>query len=399
MVGCIIVNYRSPWEMLRQCLESVRRESATTPCRIVLVDNGSRDGVVDLVREEFPDVLVVEMPGNPGFAAAVNRGLEEISEPLVLMLNTDAVLTAGALMQMVTAMEEAGDEVAGVAPMMMSSSHPGIIDAIGIVIPPSGAAFNRGIGQCDLGQYDNSDDVAGVCFGAGLLRRSLFGPDRVGPLNEDYFLYFEDSDWCMRAVTRGYRFRTAPDAVVLHMHSGVTRNESLDFKYGLIELNTLKMVTRNFESRTRVAHIVSSRCLRLLARTFVRRKFIGPNLKTMAAYLSGLPQLLRERKELKSRRTVSDAKIFSLAAGENAWFDTVTYRPDRGIDSLIDTYLRLFQVDHDPNTGRLLAALYQLKPDAAGGVPVIGEEITGLFTDQPQCVRELLAASGAAQTP
>lgn len=394
MVGCIIVNYRSPWEMLRQCLDSVERESVGTPCRIVLVDNGSSDGVIDQVREQFPAVMVVEMPDNPGFAAAVNRGLQEVDEPLVLTLNTDAVLTEGALAKLVAALEQAGADVAGVAPKMMSSSHPGIIDAIGIVIPPSGAAFNRGIGQCDLGQYDSRDDVAGVCFGAGLLRRSLFQPDRVGPLNEDYFLYFEDSDWCMRTISQGYRFQTVPDAVVYHMHSGVTRNESLNFKYGLIELNTLKMVTRNFESRRRVLQIVAQRCLRLLARTFIRRKFIGPNLKTMAAYLSGLPQLLRERSELKLQRTVGDAKIFSMAVGENAWFDTVTYRPDRDIDSLIDTYLRLFKAGQDPETGKLLAALYRLSQEEASGNLMIGEEVTELFAAQPPCVRELLRAAG-----
>lgn len=394
-VGCVIVNYRSPWEMLERCLRSVlsQADSGVT-CSVTLVDNASGDGVIEQVRQEFPEVRIVEMPGNPGFAAAVNRGLDEVDEPLVLMLNTDAVLMEGALARMVAALESAGTDVAGIAPKMMSCSHEGIIDAIGIVLPPTGAAFNRGIGQCDLGQYDEQEEVAGVCFGAGLLRRELFNPGRVGPLYEGYFLYFEDSDWCMRAVCQGYRFLTAPGSIVLHMHSGVTRNESLNLKYGLIELNTLKMVTRNFESRLRVAHIVSARCLRLLARTFIRRKFIGPNLKTISAYLGGLRGLLEERRELKSKRVVSDAKIFSMAEGENAWFDTVAYEPDRCIDSLIDTYLRLLKKGQDPELGKLLAALYQLSRETTDGqTPQIDEKTRKLFAGQPPCVRELLESA------
>ncbi|MBI5870209.1 MAG: glycosyltransferase family 2 protein [Actinobacteria bacterium] len=392
MVGCVIVNYRSPWEMLERCLRSVlsQADSGVT-CSVTLVDNASGDGVVGQVREEFPEVRIIEMPGNPGFAAAVNRGLDEVDEPLVLMLNTDAVLMEGSLARMVAALESAGKDVAGIAPKMMSSSHEGIIDAIGIVLPPTGAAFNRGIGQCDLGQYDEEEEVAGVCFGAGLLRRELFDSDRVGPLHEGYFLYFEDSDWCMRAVSQGYRFLTAPDSIVLHMHSGVTRNESLNLKYGLIELNTLKMVTRNFESRLRVAHIVSSRCLRLLARTFIRRKFIGPNLKTISAYLGGLRGLLEERRELRSKRVVSDAKIFSMAEGEDAYFDTVAYEPDRCIDSLIGTYLRLLKKGQDPELGKLLAALYQLsRENADGQAPQVDEKTRELFAGQPPCVQDLL---------
>lgn len=420
LVACVIVNYRSPWEMLKGCLESVTRESDAVPCRIIIVDNASGDGVIAKVGDEFPAVEVIEMPGNPGFAAAVNRGLEEIDEPYVLMLNTDAILAEGALAKMVAALESASDDVAGVAPKMMSSSHEGVIDAIGIVVPPTGAAFNRGIGQCDLGQYDGGgsgrhgyrdeggggrDEVAGVCFGAGLLRRELFQPDRVGPLYEGYFLYFEDSDWCVRAVSQGYRFLTVPEAVVRHLHSGVARHESLDLKYGLIELNTLKMVTRTFESRLRVGRIVGSRCLRLLARTLIRRRFIGPNLKTIAAYLAGLPQLLRERRRLQAKRIVSDARIFDMASGEDAYFDTVAYHPDRCLDSLIDTYLRLLKKSGDPEAGKLLAVLYRLRREANGGgsgktAPgsgkaagrniIIDEETTALFAAEPRCVRELL---------
>jgi hypothetical protein len=377
--------------MLAQCLDSITGTEAENECRIVLVDNASGDGVFDQVRRRYPEVRIIEMPGNAGFAAAVNRGIEEALEPYILLLNTDAVLTPGALESMESALQAAGPDCAGIAPKMMSSAHEGFIDAVGTVMPASGASFNRGIGQCDLGQYDHREEVFGTCFGASLLRRGLFDDSEVGPLHEGYFLYFEDSDWCLRARSQGYRFLVEPGAVVHHLHSGVTRNEALAFKYRLIELNTLKVVVRNFESRRQVAGIVFARCARLLARTFIRRKFIMANLSTLASFLAGLPQLLKERKELGQRRIASDRKVFELAKGESAYFDTVEYRPDRCLDSLIDTYLHLLKIGKDPDHGRVLAALYGLQQQSmAGKKLVISEEMRTLLDEQPECVKSML---------
>ena len=84
MVACIVVNYRSPLDMLRTCLESIVREGGTTPCRIVLVDNGSGDGVAARLPEMFPGIEVVGLPDNLGFAAAVNRGLDRVDRKSVV---------------------------------------------------------------------------------------------------------------------------------------------------------------------------------------------------------------------------------------------------------------------------------------------------------------------------
>jgi GT2 family glycosyltransferase len=396
MVDCILVNYRSPWRMIDDCLESIVAGQDETGCRVILVDNASGDDIPQRVRSRYPQARVMESDENLGFAAAVNIGLRSASSPYVLMLNTDAVLTPGALTAMVHALEAAGESCAGVAPKMMSSAHSGLIDAVGIVVPPTGDPFNRGIGQCDLGQYDISEEVAGACFGAALLRRSM-EPEKVGPLYEGYFLYFEDSDWCVRAVSRGYRFITVPEAVVMHQHSGVTRHESLEFKYYLIELNTLKMVTRNFQSVGYAGRIVASRCLRLLARTFIRRRFISANLRVIAAYLTALPRLLKERRRLQSDRMVPDSVIFHMAEGEEAFFDTVAYSPDRCLDSLISSYRRLLGMGDDEHKRGLLSALRRFRDETAEGRRPDMDEALAPFKGEPPCVRELLRLAAVSQ--
>ncbi|MHB0915729.1 MAG: glycosyltransferase family 2 protein [Thermoleophilia bacterium] len=395
-VGCVIVNYRSPLRMLEQCLDSIITGNADTPCTVVLVDNASGDGVFEEVAAKYPAVATIQMGSNAGFAAAVNRGLATLDEPYVLMLNTDALLAPGALAAMTAALEAAPDDCAGIAPKMMLSSHANIIDAVGTVMPTDGASFNRGIGQCDLGQFDEEDDVFGVCFGAALLRRSLFAADAVGPLHEDYFLYFEDSDWCLRARAQGYVFRTAPQASVLHLHSGVARNESLSFKYKLIELNTMKLVLRNFESATLAVKVVAARSARLLARAILRRSFIRENLSTLGSLLVSLPGLLKERRQLASRRNTSDQRTFALAAGEDAYFDTVAYKPQRPIESLLATYTRLQQAGGPPDADAVLRILRRLRQEeVATGLPQVTDADKEFLARQPECVLRLLGKNPA----
>jgi len=391
-VACIIVNYHSPYEMLGKCLESLAA-SVKVDCNVILVDNNSGDGVTELIKEDFADVNVIELKENAGFAAGVNRGLKIVREPYVLLLNTDAILTDTAISLMVDALEEAGDTCAGIAPKMMSSIHEGVIDAIGTIMPPDGASFNRGIGQCDLGQYDQIEEVFGTCFGATLLRAELLKTGRVGPLHEDYFLYFEDSDWCMRARSQGYRFLTVPDAVVYHLHSGIMRHETLSFKYRLIELNTLKIVVRTFESPLMATKIVASRCTRLLARTFIRRKFIRENLAVMISFFKALPGLIRNRHQLKQRRVVPDSGILSFAAGEDAYFDTVGYLPQHHLDSLIASYQLLLskEKEKDSETKKILAALYRLKVESSTGANIsMDKETFEILAGNSECVRNFI---------
>ncbi len=399
-VGCILVNYRTPWEMLCRCLDSIVARNDSVDCSITLLDNASGDETPAKLREAYPQVNLIEMRSNTGFAAAVNRGLREVSEPFVLMLNTDAVLTDGALETMAKTLAQAPATCAGVAPkMLLSSSMEGIIDAVGTVMPADGAAFSRGIGQCDLGQYDAVESVSGVCFGAALLRRPLLDPDAIGPLYEGYFLYFEDTDWCMRAASQGYGFLTVPEAVVYHEHSGVARKQSLEFKYRMIELNTLKIVTRTFESTRGAARVVSARLARLAARTLMRRRNVRANLLILASYLSSLPSLLAERRELAARRTVSDAEVLALAAGENAWFDSISYRPDRCLDSLIDSYDRLQRQQGGQRCLEMLSLLKWLKLEqSAGQSPPLSREQLKLLAGEPPCVSGLLRLAGIGVT-
>lgn len=380
--------------MLGRCIDSFLKASEKIEANIVVVDNNSQDGTVNWLGDNYGDIKVIKKKKNAGFAAAVNEGLNSIDAPYVLMLNTDAVLTGDALVSMLDTLRNTGKSCAGVAPKMMLSDAGGVIDSVGTVMPPTGASFSRGIGQCDLGQYDTSEEVSGVCFGAALLRRELFEGASIGRLHEGYFLYFEDADWCMRAMSQGYHFLSVPGAVVVHEHSGITRQESTGYKYRLIELNTLKIVTRTFDSPVLASRVVIGRLARLAARTVVRRQRISENISIAGSYLAELPSLLLQRRRLKARRIVPDDRVFRMAKGENSWFDTVSYQPDRCLDSLIDTYQRLDRLSDGERYGKLLMVLGRLKKEEQlGHRPRLNQADADLFAGEPACVNQLLMKS------
>jgi hypothetical protein len=107
--------------------------------------------------------------------------------------------------------------------------------------------------------------------------------------------------------------------------------------------------------------------------------------------LSSLPQLLRERRQLQQRRNTSDRTIFALAAGEDAYFDTVAYEPQRCIESLIDTYLRMRRTGGMSETGAMLSILYRLQQETGAGMKLqLSETDREVISNQPGCVRKLL---------
>jgi len=217
-----------------------------------------------------------------------------------------------------------------------------LIDSVGTAIDPEGAAFNRGIGQLDIGQFDVEELVMGACFGATLIRREAFLPQRVGPLDENFFLYYEDVDWSVRATLLGEEFWSAPAARVYHVHSATTREQAYAFKYRLIERNLMFTVFKNFELRRAVKiHVKRSRSH---ARNVLRRRFPIASLRVLAGTVTGPARYWEFRKRMQRRRVRSDIDLFKLTFGEQPHFDPVHYAPTYGWATLDAMLKRLWLV-------------------------------------------------------
>lgn len=390
VITAIVLNYNADAAMLGRCLASLRAQ--TYPhLEVLLVDNGSVGGALDSVAAAYPEVRILRLGRNLGFSGGMNRGIEASSGELVVLLNFDVELAPECVGELLKVIGR-DERIVAVAPKTVFMHDPNLIDNVGTLMQPMGAAFNQGIGQLDIGQYDISERVFGVCFAAALFRRSAFTEDAVGRLDESYFMYFEDVDWCFRANLLGYQCYTAPRAVVRHVHSASVRHLDYSFKYRLIERNLLRTVVKNFAWRP-AAKVVLRRNLHHVKTVLRRRAYWRTSVRILAGFLVDVVRLIPVRRALQRRRTVPDAEIFKFSFGEESYYNPVTYTPLYHLDTLEAMYRRKFLVHGDTKSGEIFRYLRELKYSKLRFEADIRMGKVGALLDgEPSCVQEFLAS-------
>ena len=205
--------------LLPRCLGSLREQGAEV--ELLVVDNGSVDGSVDYLEAE--GVRHVSLPGNAGFAAAVNLGAARTESNAILVLNADTALEPGCVGRLLDALE--GDaSLGGVQPRILQLEGDGEgngdvasarLYSAGQALSADGRAFELGAGEPQRPEWLARREIFGVCGAACLLRRELFA--ELGGYDESYFSFYEDVDLNVRARIAGWRFEYVPDAVVWHL--------------------------------------------------------------------------------------------------------------------------------------------------------------------------------------
>jgi GT2 family glycosyltransferase len=203
--------------LLPRCLDSILAQGEEV--ELLVVDNGSGDGSVALLKER--GVPCLELPGNSGFAAAVNLGVKRTSAPFVLVLNADTFLEPGCVAELRRTLA-ADAELGGVQPRILQLQEgSGEVAAKarlysrGQALTRDGRAVELGAGEAQRPGEDGAGEIFGVCGAACLLRRELFAD--LGGYDESYFAFYEDVDLNVRARIAGWRFGYAPAAVVWHL--------------------------------------------------------------------------------------------------------------------------------------------------------------------------------------
>ena len=210
---------------------------------VVVVDNGSTDGSVGWLAQEYPDVRVLCNPRNLGFAVANDQAIRATESPYLVTLNNDTEATSIWLAELVAAAES--DAAVGmVASQILLASAPGVIDSAGIEVDWTGTAWQRQRGEAVDGTGD-LEEVFGPCAGAALYRRAML--DEIGLFDESFFAYYEDVDLAWRARNAGWRCLYAPRARVYHAHSA-TGGQDLSYKRFLIGRNKVWTLVKNYPS-------------------------------------------------------------------------------------------------------------------------------------------------------
>lgn len=210
-LGVVVLNWNGK-DVTPRCLESISRSSCP-PDQIVVVDNASTDGSADLVRGAFPQVVLIVNDSNLGFAEGNNVGIRYLLErafDLILLLNNDTVLDAQALCELKRAAET--QPAAAYGATIYELAAPGALwYAGGSINRLTLDARHETVPEEVRGAPRPTDFITGCClmFRADALRS-------IGLLDKDFFAYYEDVDWCLRARTSGVRLLYVPDAIVHH---------------------------------------------------------------------------------------------------------------------------------------------------------------------------------------
>jgi len=190
---------------------------------VLVIDNASTDDSVPFIRQHFPQVEIHCNKKNMGFAAGSNVGLRRAEADIAVLLNPDVVVSRDWLCELVYPMLD--DETIGIAGCKMY--YPGgrhLQHAGGYVTYPQAMPGHYGLNEEDSGQYDTLRDVDYVIGASLAIKRETL--DEIGLLDEGFFLYFEDTDLCVRAKRAGYRVVYVPQATLIHVESATTNKGS-----------------------------------------------------------------------------------------------------------------------------------------------------------------------------
>ncbi|HKJ18611.1 MAG TPA: glycosyltransferase family 2 protein [Xanthomonadales bacterium] len=250
-LSIIIVNYRS-WDCLAQCLDSLLQETETQPWEIIVVDNCSKDGRMDEFQARFSGVRFLQSGRNNGFAYGCNKGAELASGETLLFLNPDVVVKPGsvsALLKTMTAHSNLAILTCG--QLDGRGRQQKVFDTF-----PEGLTWFRTVKSLlrwlrpkrypdprqPLSGLIDCDWVSGSVF---MIGRVAF--DELGGWREDYWMYVEDCDFCLRAARRTMRVGCDGDVWMTHYHGGasrqtyaisvLTRTESIVSKHLYVQLN------------------------------------------------------------------------------------------------------------------------------------------------------------------
>lgn len=299
-VSVVIPNYNgAAW--LPGCLDALAAQTFAD-YKILLVDNGSTDHSVPLLRESYAHVQLIALKRNIGFAAAVNLGIRAAPSQYVALLNTDTVAKPDWLAALVRALDQSPAATGAVASKMLSLDDPGRIDDAGDVLSWTGAAEKLGHGE-PAQKFSRRDEVFSVCAGAALYRRSFL--EAVQGFDERFFAYLEDVDLGLRGRLLGYHYVFEPSAQVLHKGHG-TGLPRADY-VRLMTRNRLMLFAKNLPLSLLLKHLPQLLYGQLYFVIAYRKP--GASLAGYASLLACIPHIRRERRWALASCRIDPAKL------------------------------------------------------------------------------------------
>jgi GT2 family glycosyltransferase len=265
-VSVIVANLNGA-EFLPACISSALAQQPVP--EIIVVDNGSTDQSVNILRASYPSVRVIKNEDNRGFAEASNQGAAIASGEFLLFLNNDSRLMSGSLVRLVAALRT-DSRVAACQPTMLRND--GKLDSAGSMFTKTGFLHHVSEYELSSARFDRYRfSLKGACM---LVRADLF--NRAGRFDESYFAYFEETDLCWRFLAMGHRLEHVSDATLIHdvgrTTAAIFPSAHIDFLSFRNRITTIrKNGDTNFKLRVLTLHIAC--CLGVMGAFVLTGKF------------------------------------------------------------------------------------------------------------------------------
>jgi len=294
---------------LPTCLDSLRLQTYPD-FEVVVVDNGSTDGSLELLENDYSEVRVVALPENRGFAGGVNAGIREARGEIIAVFNNDAEADPRWLEELAGGLAR-HPEAGMVTPKVLLFDRRDVINTTGDFYGVDGVPGNRGVWQQDEGQFDREEYVFGAAGVAAAYRRAML--DEVGLFDEDLISYCEDVDLAWRAQLAGWKCVYVPKAVVYHKLSatGGGRIASYycgrNFIYLIAKDYPTALLRKHWRRIVRAQFDIAWKALRAWRGEAARARLRG-----QLAGLRGLPRTLAKRRAVQASKQVPDEYLESI---------------------------------------------------------------------------------------
>ena len=306
-MSVIILNWNGK-HFLDECLRAMRRQTFRD-FEAILVDNGSKDGSVDFVRKQYPEVTLLALPENRGFTGGNIAGYTKATGSLIVLLNNDTEAQPNWLEEIHRA-SLTYPNFGSFASKMMYFDQRNRVENCGFDLGVVGATVDLGRDELDGPAWTQARTVFGGSGGAVAYRRKML--EEIGFLDPDFFMIYEDADLSFRAQLRGYRCVYVPGAIVYH-RLGATIRKTPSIRVFYSQRNIEFVYLKNMP----LGLILKSAPQRLLyevgAAIYFSTQGTGSAFfRAKIDVLKCLPSILSKRSEIQKTRTITNSQMRTI---------------------------------------------------------------------------------------
>ena len=314
-ISVVIPNWNGK-HWLKTCLDSLSAQRFTD-FRTYVVDNGSTDGSAAFIRENYPEVILIENAENLGFAGGMNRGFSEARGELLIALNND-VETDPLWLETIAEVMDANPQAGSGASQLMDFEARDVVDSLGDGYFPFGLSFKAWSGSTYPVQGLPVREIQSPCAAASVYRREML--DRIGLFDEDFFAYMEDIDLGLRAQSAGYGCIFIPGAKVFHIGSATSGGTASAFSMKLTVRNTYQVILKNVPTILLPVYLALTLLLHLGVLFFSlflsKSNWIAKNRRAVfqgiSEALKEAPNSLRKRRKINLTRRQSTMEFIRI---------------------------------------------------------------------------------------